>query len=429
MHIVLASMLIAAVLFTAAGSPVSAISSPRPTIAIAVVAGPEINGLKAVAPLWEKETGIHVDLIEFPFATLYQKEVSALQTRETSFDMLMINNPWLPKLASTRELAELDSALGYRRSQSIPKILYEMGMWPPPMGPVPPGAAGTSRLYAVSFVGNVQFFAYRKDLIPTPPRTWNDVLANARRLTNPSKDLYGFVIRGKKPFALTDFMSVLASFGGSLVNDKWQPAIDSPAARQAANLFMELKKLSPPGTEAYDAADRARDLATGRAAQGLTWPAEVTGFIENPQISKVNGKMAYEAPPRGTGASAPLLGNWMLGIPEFSQHKETALRFVEWLTSERIQATYTRAGGVPVNRIAMLDPGLNKRFPYLKAMAGSLDSPGATWWPRTPEFFAIMQMVGTHISAMVSGLESVDQALQTSADEIRSHLREVGYYK
>ena len=51
---------------------------PKPAkLTMAVVAGGETKGLKAILPMWEREMGVKVELVEFPYPTLYEKLVTA----------------------------------------------------------------------------------------------------------------------------------------------------------------------------------------------------------------------------------------------------------------------------------------------------------------------------------------------------------------
>jgi multiple sugar transport system substrate-binding protein len=400
-------------------------------LTMAAVAGVETRGLKAILPMWERERGVKVELVEFPYATLYEKLVTAFQANAPTFDLIMADDPWMPKFGSEGWLVPLDTTFGYKRDPDIFPVVYDLGSWPPPRGPIPPGEVGKPRrLYAITLVGNVEFFMYRKDLIPAP-KTWNDVLANARKVHDPNKPFYGFVIRGAKGNpVISEFTPVLLSFGARIFDDQWRVVLNSKAAVDALTFFAkELKKYAPPGVENYDAAERAREVATGRAAQGFIWPAEITDIVENPSVSKVIGKMGYTLAPAGPGGKhTPLMGNWLLAIPKASKNQRLAYEFIVWATSVRVQRPYALAGGIPFRKSILLDRELNQRFPFFKAMADSLAAP-AEWRPRTQEWFAVEAILGTHVNAALAGLEEPKDAIARAAAEIEKHMREAGYYR
>lgn len=405
---------------------------PKPAeLTMAVVAGGETKGLKAILPIWQREKGVRVKLVEFPYPALYEKLVTAFQANAATFDLLIADDPWMPKFGSEQWLVPLDSTFGYVRDPDIFPVVYDLGSWPPPRGPVPPDERGKSRhLYAITLVGNVEFFMYRKDLVPAPA-SWNAVIANAKKVHNPSRPLYGYVIRGAKGNpVVSEFTPVLLSYGGRIFDDNWKVVLNSKQAVDALTFFAkELKRYSPPGVANYDAAERAREIATGRAAQGFIWPAEITDIVENPSVSKVVGKMGYTLAPRGPGGKhAPLIGNWLLAIPKGSKNQRWAYEFILWATSAKIQKPYAEGGGIPFRRSVLLDPAMNKKFPFFKAMADSLAAP-PEWRPRTDQWFAVEAILGTHVNAALAGIETPQQAIARSASEIEKHMREAGYYR
>lgn len=400
-------------------------------LTMAVVAGGETKGLKAILPMWEKEKGVKIELIEYPYSTLYEKLVTAFQAKASTFDLLIADDPWMPKFGSEQWLVPLDSAFGYKRDTDIFPVVYDLGSWPPPRGPVPPGEKSKpAHLYAITLVGNVEFFMYRKDLV-SAPKTWDDVIANAKKVQDPKAPMYGFVIRGAKGNpVISEFTPVLLSFGARIFDDNWRVVLNSKEAVAALTFFAkDLKQFAPPGVENYDAAERAREIATGRAAQGFIWPAEITDIVENTSVSKVVGKMGYTLAPAGPGGKhTPLMGNWLLAIPKSSKNQRWAYEFITWATSAQVQKPYALDGGIPFRKSVLQDAEMNKKFSFFRAMADSLAAP-AEWRPRTQEWFAVEAILGTHVNAALAGLETPGDAIAKAASEIEGHMKEAGYYR
>lgn len=181
--------------------------------------------------------------------------------------------------------------------------------------------------------------------------------------------------------------------------------------------------------ENYDAAERAREVATGRAAQGFIWPAEITDIVENPSVSKVVGKMGYTLAPAGPGGRhTPLMGNWLLAIPKGSKNQRWAYEFILWATSSKVQRPYALGGGIPFRKSVLMNSEMNQKFPFFRAMADSLQAP-AQWRPRTQEWFAVEAILGTHVNAALAGLETPQDAIAKAAREIEQHMKEAGYYR
>ena len=306
---------------------VGATATPPRQLNIGVVAGGEIRGLQAIAPTWDKATGVRLNLIVYPYASLYEKMVTAFQANAATFDVVMLDDPWMPKFGAEGWLAPLDAPpFNLKRDPDIFPVVYDLGSWPPPRGPVPPGEAGKARhIEAITLVGNVVMFMYRRYLIPNAPQTWDEVLANATKLGNPGQQFYGFAIRGAKGNPIiSQWYPILTAFGGRVFDDNWNVVFKSDASVSALKFFVgQLKAVAQPGADTTDAADRTRLLATGHAAQATVWPAEASDIVENPQLSKVIGKVGYVPIPAGPpGRHTPMMGNWLLAIPKAAKEKE-----------------------------------------------------------------------------------------------------------
>ena len=125
-------------------------------LVIAAVQGNEDGPLKKVAPKYKSETGIDIQIVEFPYPQLFEKLVTTFQANGSSYDLCMMDDPWMPKFGTMNALQPLDSNFGFTRDSDIPAVVYDVGTWPPPHGPVPPTEQSKSKhLYGITIVGNV----------------------------------------------------------------------------------------------------------------------------------------------------------------------------------------------------------------------------------------------------------------------------------
>lgn len=411
-----------------------AAAPPKPKVLnVGVVAGVETRGLRAIAPLWSRTTGIQLNLIEYPYASLYETLTTAMQARAATFDLVMLDDPWMPKFAAAGWLTPLDaSPFNMPRDPDIASVAYDLGTWPPPIGPVPPGQAGKPRhLYALSVVGNVELFMYRKDIAPLPPQTWDQVLANGTTFQNQGHQFYGYAIRGAKGNPImADWFPMLRAFGGDVFDGQWNVIFNSSETINAVKfLGGQLLAIAQPGPDTTDATDRSRLIATGHALESTVWPAEASAIVENPQVSTMAHKIGYTVMPMGAaGRHTPMLGHWLLGIPQAAQQKEWSYRFITWATSAAVQRAYAAAGGIPSRKSILTDPALVQRYPFFPAISASLAVP-PFWRPRTPEWPAVEVILGTHVNAALAGTESPEQAVTRGAADTMQHMQQAGYIK
>src|SRR6266404_5871 len=169
----------------------STTTSNKPSkLVVAAVQGNEDGPLKKVVGAYKSQTGIEVQVVEFPYDSLYSKLVTTFQANDSSYDLCMMDDPWMPKFGTMGALQPLDSNFGFTRDSDIPSVVYDVGTWPPPHGPVPPSEQGKAQhLYGITIVGNVEMFMYRSDK-SSAPASWDEVLTNAAKYN--AAGFYGY---------------------------------------------------------------------------------------------------------------------------------------------------------------------------------------------------------------------------------------------
>jgi hypothetical protein len=204
--LVLLGLLLPVALMLPSGT--AAQSTAAGSLTIAAVQGVEDAGLKALAPMYTAATGVQINIVEAPYADLYTKLVNAFSANDATYDLVMMDDPWMPKFGTMGALSDL-GALGITQDPDIAQVVWDVGTWPPPRGATPPSEVGKpSQLLGVTIVGNVEMFMYRSDITPTPPASYDDVLANAT--AQNKSDFAGYIIRGKATNpVVADFLPIL----------------------------------------------------------------------------------------------------------------------------------------------------------------------------------------------------------------------------
>ena len=236
-------------------------------LVIAAVQGNESLGIKNLADDYREETGVTLQIEELPYPQLFEKLVTTFEANEPTYDLVMLDDPWMPKFGTEGWLQPLDSNYGFERDPDIADVIYEVGTWPPPRGPVPPSEQGKEQhLLGITVVGNVEMFMYRNDLMDEPA-SWDEVLAAAKE--NHSDNLAGYAIRGAATNPIVaDFLPILWSFGGDVFDENWEVVFDSPESLAAVEFLVEdLKAVAESSPQNVDAADRSRTRSRGRQAR------------------------------------------------------------------------------------------------------------------------------------------------------------------
>jgi len=409
----------------------SACSSPATTtkkLTIAAVQGVEDAGLKALVPMYKTKTGIDIEVVEAPYDDLYSKLVNAFKANDATYDLIMMDDPWMPKFGTDGSLSDL-GPLGITADPDIAQVVWDVGTWPPPRGPVPPTEKSKPKqLLGVTIVGNVEMFMYRSDLTPTAPASYDDVLTNAKA-QNKTGSVAGYIIRGKATNpVVADFLPILWSQGGDVFDENWNVVLDNDASKAAIKFLVEdLKGVAQTDPGSTDASDRDKIMANGQGYQSSVWPGEITTAVLDPAVTKVAGKVAFIPIPKGkSGKGVGMMGNWLLGIPKASKNQQAAADFIKWMLQKDTQMTYAQNKGIPSRTSVLDDPSLTQANPYFPVLADALQAP-PNWRPRTDQWNAVETIIGTHLNKALTGGETADQAATGAATEIRTLMKGAGY--
>ncbi len=426
LHRSLAVLVPIAILASACSSTPSAATATKLTIA--AVQGGEDAGLKAIAPMYKQQKGVTLEIVEAPYDALYSKLVTAFQAKDATYDLIMMDDPWMPKFGTDGSLSDL-GPLGITADPDIAQVVWDVGTWPPPRGPVPPSEKSKPKqLLGVTIVGNVEMFMYRSDLTPTAPATYADVLTNAKAQNKPGT-MTGYIIRGKATNpVVADFLPILWSQGGDVFDENWNVVLDNDASKAAIKFLVEdLKGVAQTDPGSTDASDRDKIMANGQGYQSSVWPGEIGTAVLDPAVTKVAGKVAFIPIPKGkSGKGVGMMGNWLLGIPKASKNQQAAADFIKWMLQADTQKTYAQNNGIPSRTSILKDAELGKTNVYFPVLAEALQAP-PNWRPRTDQWNAVEKIIGTHLNKALTGGETADQAATGAAAEIRTLMKAAGY--
>jgi multiple sugar transport system substrate-binding protein len=393
-------------------------------LTLAIVEGVEGEALKQAALDYEKQTGVHVNIAQFPYANLFEKEMIDLNSRTGAYDLVMMDDPWFPRFAGGQFLSDLTPLL-QKRGQSGPDADFVASSVAVCRHPYQTGA-----LYALPYVGNSQLFFYRKDLFAKhglkEPATWADVLAAAKTIQENETDpnggkMYGYVMRAAQGnAAVADFMPIFWAFGGEMFDANGKPTVNSPEGIDALQFMLELGKYSPPVYASFNADEVSAHLLHGTAAMSINWPAWISAFSD-PSKSKVIGKIEFTTLPGAHKPGQAEIGNWLIAIPRYSQKAETATDFLLWATSAEQMKRSAERGNPPTRKSLFQDPELVAKFRAYPAQLRSLETSRPR--PRTPQWNEIENVFGIFLSKANSGELAPAEAMNQANAEIEKILQ------
>jgi len=401
-------------LLTAAFASLMA-STAAADITVLVPSGSEGDGLRAAAADYSQMKGTKVEIVQAPYNNVFEQAANAGQTKSGAFDIVLMDDPWIPFFAENGHLENLTS---YFNAMGVPGpdndfLAKSLAVCRSPYN--------TGPFVCIPYVGNAQMFFYdgakfAGQGLPNGPKTWDDVIKVAKALTDAGGGRYfGYVFRGGQGNpVVADFMPIFWSYGGNLFNaDRTKVTIDTPEGAAAMKTFIALRDASPKGVESYNANEVGQAMAAGTAASSINWPNWVATF-EDPSQSRMVGKISYTAIPAGTHAGSSEIGHWTMGIMSASKHKQEAFDFMVWATSpEQIKISATR-GNPPVRFSVFTDPELTsqEKFRHFPTLMQAIDF--STPRPRHPKWPEIENAFGIELSKAVAGTVSPEEALKNA---------------
>lgn len=387
-------------------------------LTLALISGAEGDALKQAAVDYEAQTGIHINIAQFPYANLYEKEFVDLSARTGAYDLIMLDDPWFPRFATSNFLSDLTPLLQSRGLSGPDQDFVETSI------ALCRNPYKTGTLHALPYVGNSQLFFYRKDLFAKyglkEPAQWTDVLAAAKTIqekeTEGGNKINGYVMRAAQGnAAVADFMPIFWAFGGEMFDASGKASVNTPEGIAALKFMLELGKYSPPGYASFNADEVGAHLLQGTAAMSINWPVWISKF-DDPSKSKVIGNMTFTTLPGAQKTGQAEIGNWLIAIPRDSQNSEAAMDFLLWATTFTQMKKSAERGNPPTRKSLFVNPEMVAKFPAYPAQLKSLETSRPR--PRTPKWSEIENAFGIFLSKANSGELSAEEAMNQANVEI-----------
>lgn len=349
-----------------------------------------------------------------PLPELYKHAEIVLRDKATAYDVVALNMPWLGRFAEAGLVAELDDVLP---QAAINPLDFHPSVW------------GTGRWngkqYGIPIYCTVEILAARKDLFESAglayPRTFDETIAAARALHRPDREIYGMSWNGARGMTIAHaFMFFMASSHGAVIDiprksENWSDGFDTRNLRlrinsdeglEAIEYMKQLREVSPPGIETFDAERNLECFMSGHAAMGYCWTMRAARF-EHELSSRVKRRVAYLTPPvlRGRQVTAPV-GGFLLTVPAYvsTERKREIINAIAWMASPEAMKAHVRNGFPVAPRFSVCaDPEALASSPIVSFIDRMARRNELNTWsrPAVPEYVEIERILGDEIYAAV----------------------------
>jgi multiple sugar transport system substrate-binding protein len=206
-------------------------------------------------------------------------------------------------------------------------------------------ASFEGELYASPFNTNTQLLWYRKDLVPKPPDTWDQMIEMAEELPEAGK----VQVQAERYEGYTVWVNALIeSAGTSILSGPEEVELAQKPTEEALEVIGRLAHSSAASPNLPTSNEDSARLAfeAGEAAFRTNYTFAFASAKENaPEINEQMGAAPF--PKVNSNPAKPPLGGFNLAVSNYSDHKAEAFEAALCLSNEKSELTAVELDGLP----------------------------------------------------------------------------------
>lgn len=296
--------------------------------------------LHAAAKAFTLKTGIAVNVESIPWSTYLTKITTAITSGQGP-DVLEIGNTWAASLARSGGFVPWTSSMFQSiggESKFLKTSMSVTGL---------PGKPPVS----VPFLGQTWLLEYNKQLfkqanISSPPTTWSEFMSDAKKLTNPSKGVWGVAAGIGAPTGNSTWDWIMfRQYGGGYYDGNQKVDLTSTANVNALTSYIQWVYpdgiINPALVSDSTGTEDTTEFERGQAAMLLTQNPQQA--IQDPSKYGI-GLIPLPSPiPKGGSTVMSHVAGENLAIFKGSKHMAADLEFIKFLTDSQEQETVNKA--------------------------------------------------------------------------------------
>ena len=404
------------------------------TIHILMETVPDTEYIRALVPEFTAETGIEVDIEAISYIDMHSKLVPQLTSPAGGYEAIVVDFYWVAEFTKAGWLMPLDDLIkrdGVDTSVYVPALMSLVGKV-------------NDVTYMLPFYNYSMGIIYRTDLMNDPkeqeafkakygielrePETWDEYRKQVAFFSRDTdgdgnRDFFGTINQGQRGDCICmQWSNYLYGNGGQYRDANWRATFNGPEGIKAVEDFRDdIANHGPTGAESFCFDEANSVFGQGKAFSFVTFNVLLAGF-NDPANSQVVGKAGI-APNPGGG----LNGGWGWAIPNSSQDKESAWKFIKWVESQDIVRKRTIAGGAPTQSWVFDDPEVVAKRPEMGRLKTLVAT--AQEFPTFTYTVDMVEALGRELNLAITGQKDPKEALDLAAEEFNKLTRKDGLLK
>jgi multiple sugar transport system substrate-binding protein len=369
-------------------------------------------GLNLAKEANEKLPGIKVVYRQIHFDDVASEAMRAYSAGQAP-DIIAIDNPEHALFASHGVFMDLTDTIA--NSSVIHKDAY----FPGPLASV----TWNGKLYGVPKATNTIALYYNVDMFKAkgldpdkPPQTWDELVATARTLNDPEKNVYGIAFSAKASDEGTfQFLPWAQMTGGSYKK------INTDGAVRALTIWKTFidDKLASPDTLTRGQWDSTGTFNSGNAAMVISGPWELNRMVKE---AKFDWRVALLPVPEVGAPRSSGMGDFNWAIFKSTKHPQEAIKVLEYFVAQDPRM-FPEWGQIAARSDVTVPPtGEAKKDAAIKVFLEQLKYAQ----PRGPhpEWMKISKAIQEAIQSALTGKATPKVALDKAAETIKGIVKD-----
>jgi multiple sugar transport system substrate-binding protein len=344
--------------------------------------------------------GLSAKLLEFPESADEQRNqfIQRQRAKSGDCDIFYSDVIWTAEFASQKWLYDVSKYVESRKDEFIPATFETVTY--------------DGKFFGVPKQTDAAFLYYRTDEVKEVPTTWQGVYAEAAKTK-------GIAYQGAAYEGLTcDYLELAFAAGGKVLSDDGKKSeFNSQANIDALQFMMDGIKngAAPKAVTTYMEEPARRAFEAGRVTFQRNWPYAYALGQKNP---KVKGKFKVVPFPEWEGGGkAGILGGHNLVISAYSKNPAGALKLIDFLTGEKVEAQDAAEFSLaPTLTATYEDPAVKKALPFAAELKQAVEQ--AKSRPVSPVYTQVSQAIYKNVNAALSGQTDAKAAVEKASGEI-----------
>ncbi len=275
-------------------------------------------------------------------------------------------------------------------------------------------------VYGLPFIGGGTSFVWNKKLFKAagldpnkPPATWSDVIAYAKKLTDPSKGVWGYGLMDNTTGELINFYpSLMINYGAKFLDSSGKWVLDGPQAQAGINVLTTMYQAGyMPKFGTFVGHDINTAFMEGKIAMMLSLPDFISQLLPNYPGFEVGVSSSPHGPVNNENTGG--IGFW--SIATASKYPAETWDLALFLCSPAVEAAYCK--------LVSLFPARNGIHPFpANSILGQFAPTQGNYLAEPIVSISWNTVLDPEVERIVSGQVSAAAGLQAAAQQINLEL-------